>query len=76
MREVSKALLDAAESAKPLKMFPCVVTQISPLLITLLGETDIPAQKVSGLVYSLGTASALLSSPGTPLVIPTQALGA
>ena len=51
-------------------LYPCVVTQVSPLLITINGLTNVPAGKIAGAAYSLGQANALYVSPGPPIVLP------
>jgi hypothetical protein len=64
----SRALLDQAGT--PVSMLPCTVTQVTPLLITVLGATDVPAVKVAGASYSLGAANALFVSGASPIVLP------
>lgn len=65
---LTKALLE--QQSSPLGVVPCVVTQVTPLLITLLGEANVSAVKVAGLTYSLANANALISKTGQPIVLP------
>jgi hypothetical protein len=58
------------QQGSPCRLVPCVVTRVSPLQITLLGESNIPAVKIAGATYSLGAANALVSSPSKPIVLP------
>ena len=51
---------------------PCVVTQVTPLLVTLRG-TSMPAVKINGATYALGAANALWSPPAAPIVLPIGA---
>lgn len=69
MRDLSKALLSLTDSGRALSAYPCTVTALSPLTVNLLG-TVTPAVAVAGLTYSLGPAVALVSSPGTPIILP------
>lgn len=76
LRSITQQIFETTDTTAPMKLIPCAVTQVAPLLITFLGETNVPAQKIAGLTYSLGPAVALYSSPGVPIVIPTLTLGA
>lgn len=68
MRDLSKAIL-ALGQERPLSAYPCTVTSVSPLVVDLLGVST-PAVKIAGLTYSTGPAIALVSSPGTPIILP------
>lgn len=68
---LAKALLE--QQGTPVYIVPCTVTQVTPLLITLLGTTSVPAVKVIGATYSLNAAVALVSKSGQPIVLPTVA---
>jgi hypothetical protein len=68
MIPAAKTLLE--QRGKPVWLVPCTVTQTSPLLVTLLGETNIPAVSIAGASYSLGAANALMTSPGKPIILP------
>lgn len=63
----SRALL---EQGSPAMVVPCEVTQVTPLLITVLGSTAVPAVKIAGATYSLGAANALMVSGSSPIVLP------
>lgn len=74
-RELAKALLrrERAKSsrAKAFHFEPCVITQVSPLQITLNGVAGVDAETVSGCSYTVGQdAMALYTSPGVPVVLP------
>jgi hypothetical protein len=60
----------AQREPQPLYLVPVTVTQVTPLLVTYKGSTNIPAVKLAGCTYSLGVANALLSSPGHLIVLP------
>lgn len=55
---------------QPVQLVLVTVTQVSPLLVTYNGATNIPAVKLAGATYSLGVANALLSSPNHLIVLP------
>ena len=55
------------------EMIPVVVTQVTPLLISINGDTPISALRIPGATYTTGAALALLTSPGTPVVLPIGA---
>ena len=67
----TKTLLE--QQGKPVWLVPCTVTQVSPLLVTLLGGDAIPGVSIAGATYSLGAANALLTSPGKPIILPIGA---
>lgn len=58
------------EQGQPVRLVPCTVTQVSPLLITILGEPNVPAVKVAGGTYTLAAANALIVASGKPIVLP------
>lgn len=68
MLPFTKSLLE--QQAKPIYLVPCVVTQVSPLQVSLLGQDGLPGVPLAGLTYSLGAANALLTSPGKPIILP------
>jgi hypothetical protein len=68
---LTRTLLE--QQSNPVRLIPCTVTQLSPLLVTLLGGTNIPAVKIAGATYALGAANALVTSPGKPLILPIGA---
>jgi hypothetical protein len=55
---------------QPVFMSPCVVTNLTPLTISMNGATGILAVKVLGATYSLGPANAITTNPGIPIVLP------
>ncbi len=65
---LSKALLE--QQGSPVYLVPCTVTQVTPLLITLLGATNVPAVKIAGGTYTLAAANALVTKAGQPIVLP------
>lgn len=71
MLAFTKTLLE--QQGKPVWLVPCTVTQVSPLVVSLLGATSIPAVSIAGATYSLGAANALLTSPGKPIILPIGA---
>jgi hypothetical protein len=68
MFSFTRTLLE--QQGSPCRIVPCEVTQVSPLLISLLGQANVPAVKVAGATYSLGFANAIVSSPSKPIVLP------
>ena len=71
MFSFTKTLLE--QQGRPVFIVPCTVTQVSPLLVTLLGGTNIPGVKIAGATYTLGAANALVTSPGKPIILPIGA---
>lgn len=63
-----------AEATAYRPLLGCMVTQVTPLLVSFDGGvTSVPADKVTGLTYTIGTslnARAILDSPNKPLVFP------
>jgi hypothetical protein len=55
---------------RPVTIVPCTVTQVSPLQVTILGGTSIPAVKIAGATYTVGQANALLCPPNQPIILP------
>ncbi|MGH1547981.1 hypothetical protein ACRAWB_01900 [Leifsonia poae] len=51
---------------------PCTVTQVSPLLVTVEGGTDVPGVSIAGATYSLGPANALMvdGRASKPIILP------
>jgi len=68
MLDLSKAVI--AAQLRPIYGAPCEITQVSPLLVTLAGETGVEGEKVTGLTYALGDAFAIFTSPGVPIIFP------
>jgi hypothetical protein len=68
---LAKSLLE--QQGDPCFIVPCTVTQVTPLLITLLGQTNVPAVKVIGATYTLNAAVAVVTKAGQPIVLPTVA---
>jgi hypothetical protein len=67
---LTRALLE--QQGSPVYLVPCTVTQVTPLLITLLGSTGVSAVKVIGATYTLNAAAvALVTKAGQPIVLPT-----
>jgi hypothetical protein len=64
----SRVLLE--QQGSPVSLVPCTVTQVTPLLVTVLGATGVSAVKVAGATYSLGAANALFVSGASPIVLP------
>ncbi len=67
----TKALLE--QQGTPVYVVPCTVTQVSPLLVTLLGGTNLPGVKIAGATYALGAANALVIPSGKPIILPIGA---
>lgn len=68
---LSKAVLEQARQGVPALLSIVTVTQVTPLLITLNGLANVtPAPKWSGCTYVLGPATAILTNPGIPIVLP------
>lgn len=67
MLPLTRSLLE--QQGKPIYLVPCTVTQVSPLLVDILG-TNVPGVSIAGASYSLGAANALLTSPGKPIILP------
>jgi hypothetical protein len=65
---LAKSLLE--QTGSPVEMDVCTVTQVTPLLITFRGTTNVPALKVAGLTYSLAQAVVLSSKSSQLLVLP------
>jgi hypothetical protein len=55
---------------RPVSMVPCTITSLSPLRVSINGATNILGVKLAGLTYSTGAALALVTSPGTPVILP------
>ena len=69
MQPAAKKLLEM--QGRPVTLAPCTVTQVSPLVVTLLGATGIPGVSIPGAIYTVGDpANALLASPGKPIILP------
>lgn len=68
MLPFTKSLLE--QQGKPMFLVPCTVTQVSPLLVDMLGGSSIPGVSIAGASYSLGAANALVTSPGKPIILP------
>ena len=68
---LSKMLLEQTRPGQPVMAAQVTITQVTPLLITFNGATNIePADKWSGCTYVLGEATALYTNPGIPIVLP------
>lgn len=68
---LSKAILEQTRQGVPALLTIVTITQVTPLLITLNGQPGIsPAPKWSGCTYVLGPATAILTNPGIPIVLP------
>jgi hypothetical protein len=65
---LARTILQA--QGRPVTIAPCTVTQITPLLVTVNGGTNIPAVKIAGATYALGQANALLCPPNQPIILP------
>lgn len=68
MPSLSQTLLQ--QQGRPAYVVPCEVTSTSPLEITILGSTDVPAVRIAGTTVSLGAANALVVSAGSPILLP------
>ena len=68
MLNFTRTLLE--QQGSPAFVVPCTVTQVSPLLVSMLGGSNIPAVSIAGATYSLGAANALCVSPGKPIILP------
>lgn len=69
MLDLTKQLLE--QQAKPVYLVPCTITSVSPLVVSLLGATGIPAVSIPGATYTVNAAAnALLTSPGKPIILP------
>lgn len=53
-----------------LELKPCIVTQVTPLLIQYGDETPHAATKIAGTDVVLGAANALVPPVGNPVVLP------
>lgn len=74
-QDASRLLLGAIAQAPELKLVPASITQVTPLLVTMLGATGVPGVKIASLTYTTGPAVAIVAGPGNPLIIPTLTLG-
>ncbi|WP_434315831.1 hypothetical protein [Leifsonia sp. P73] len=69
MQPFTKQILE--RQAKPLYLVPCVITQVSPLQVSMLGAANVPAVSIPGCTYTVNApANALLTSPGKPIILP------
>lgn len=65
----AKKLLEM--QGRPVSLVPCTVTQVSPLLVSMLGASNLPGVSIPGAIYTVGDpANALLASPGKPIILP------
>jgi hypothetical protein len=53
-----------------IRMIPCTITSVSPLLVTMQGTPNIPGVRIPGVTYSLGAANALQPKVGQPTILP------
>jgi hypothetical protein len=58
------------EQGIPVRLVPCTVTTVTPLLVTILGQPGVSAVKINGATYTTGPANALLPQVGQPIVLP------
>ena len=70
--DLVRALLEGrAQGPRPVVLLPCTVTQVSPLLVSILGGDNIPAVSIAGAVYTVNAAAnALMTNPGKPIILP------
>lgn len=68
MSNLSQTLLQ--QQGRPAYVVPCTVTSTSPLLVTILGTTGVPAVRIANTTVSLGAANALVVSSGSPILLP------
>jgi hypothetical protein len=69
VRALTKTLLE--QQAIPASIVPCTITQVGPLQVTMLGQTNVPAVSVQGCTYTVNAnAIALLTNPGKPIILP------
>ena len=68
MSELSRTLLQSR--GRQVYLVPCAVTSTSPLLITVMGATSIPAVRIAGTTVGIGAANALVMDSGSPIVLP------
>jgi hypothetical protein len=68
MANLSQTLLQ--QQGRPAFIVPCTVTSTSPLQVTILGATAVPAVLIAGTTASLGAANALVVSSGSPILLP------
>ncbi len=69
-QQIVRSLLGRATNGE---LVPCMITQVSPLLVSLAGADDIPGEGLAGLFYTVSdtnNAYALIKSPGLPLIFP------
>lgn len=65
------SLADLVGGASPAtRLVPCVVTSLSPLLVTVLGGSNVRAVPVPGLTYSLAPAVCFVAPGVAPVVLP------
>jgi len=56
---------------EPIYRVPCTIVQVTPLLVDMMGGTNLPATKVAGATYTLNApALAYISATGVPQVLP------
>lgn len=68
MTSLSQTLL--RQQGSPAYVVPCTVTSTSPLLVTILGATSVPAVLIAGTTASVGAANALVVSSSSPILLP------
>jgi len=68
MSSAQARAIAAATSRTP--VYTCTVTAVTPLTVTINGQTGISGVKMAGATYSLGTATALWWPPAAPLIWP------
>lgn len=68
MTSLSVTLLE--QQGRAVYVVPCTVTSTSPLEVTILGATAVPAVLIDGTTASLGAANALVVSGGSPILLP------
>lgn len=59
-----------AALAGPNPVYTCTITTVTPLTVTINGQTGISGVKMAGATYSTGTATALWWPPAAPLIWP------
>lgn len=66
---VSRSLLE--KHGEQIYRVPCTIVQVTPLLIDMMGGTNLPATKIAGATYAVGGAAiAYVSASGIPQVAP------
>lgn len=68
MANLSQTLLQ--QQGRSVYVVPCTVTSTSPLQVTLLGATSVPAVLIAGTTASLGAANCLVISGAEPILLP------